>query len=290
MEIHLASMENVTCWAFRKLCKGATDSYTGMMSANYLIRRTKAWKEIDLFPIDGQRQWLQIATSKEKECSELLVRLERELSANPEKNNLYGIQLNASCPSPQVINIGQGAALMKRPKKIISLIQELLKQNKFKVSLKIRLGFNIIEAKKSLFTLLQEFKKIKNKNFSHLVIHFKYGNESSFTPYNYSILSEICQFKIPIIINGGINNYNDFSKIISSIPENNNVKGFMIGREAINNPDCFTSILNSIYNSNIPARTPDKILSEFKELCEQHPPKEIYLKKIAEFAPWAQIS
>jgi len=344
MEIHLASMENVTCWAFRKLCKGATDSCTGMMSANYLIRRSKAWKEVDMFPIDGQRQWLQIATSKEKECSELLARLERELSTFPQKNSLYGIQLNASCPSPEVVNLGQGGALMKRPKKIISLIQELLKPqdllaltnldgaqepkhiqgfltpHKFKVSLKIRLGFNIFEAKKSILVLLEELQKIKDPNFSHVVIHFKYASEQSFTPYNYSILNEICQFKVPLIINGGINNYNDFKKIISSIPKNNNIKGFMIGREAINNPDCFASILNSMHNItkplrlrralgdpgeidktnsslkagdfsrglNNPVRTPDKILSEFKELCEQHPPKDIYLKKIAEFAPWAK--
>jgi len=280
-------MENVTCWAFRKLCKGATDSCTGMMSANYLIRRSKAWKEVDMFPIDGQRQWLQIATSKEKECSELLARLEKELSAFPQKNSLYGIQLNASCPSPQVVNLGQGSALMKRPKKIISLIQGFLTQRKFKVSLKIRLGFNIFEAKKSILVLLEELQKIKDPNFSQVVIHFKYASEQSFTPYNYSILNEICKFKVPLIINGGINNYNDFKKIISSIPKNNNVKGFMIGREAINNPDCFALILNSIHNLNNPARTPDKILSEFKELCEQHPPKDIYLKKIAEFAPWA---
>jgi len=56
METHLASMENITCWAFRKLCKGATDSYTGMLSLTNLVKRDNAWEEIDTYPIEGQRQ------------------------------------------------------------------------------------------------------------------------------------------------------------------------------------------------------------------------------------------
>ena len=69
MEIHLASMENITCWAIRALMQGATDSYTGMFSMGYLIERNKAWKEVDLFPISGQRQWIQLLTLKERQIS-----------------------------------------------------------------------------------------------------------------------------------------------------------------------------------------------------------------------------
>ena len=76
MEIHLAPMENITCWAFRKLCKGASDSYTGMLNLTNLVKRTNAWEEIDTFLIEGQRQWIQIATSKEAECSAFLKKLE----------------------------------------------------------------------------------------------------------------------------------------------------------------------------------------------------------------------
>lgn len=280
MEMHLASMENVTCWAFRKLCKAATDSYTGMISANYLIRRTKAWKEADFFPIENQRQWLQIVTSKEKECSELLSRLQRELSAFPEKNNLYGIQLNVSCPSPEFVNLGQGAALIKRPGKIKSLIQSLLSQRKYKISLKIRLGFHSNDKEKGILKVLEALQEIKDPNFSHIVIHFKYANSPSFTPYDYSLLNEICKFNVPIIINGGITSLTDYKKIISPLPKNNSIKGFMIGRAALENPDCFSSS----------ARTKEEILSEFKAFCEQHPPKDIYIKRISELAPWAKIT
>src|SRR3989338_8766498 len=160
MEIHLASMENVTCWAFRKLCQGASDSYTGVMSMKYLITRNKAWKEIDTFQIPGQRQWIQLATSKEKECSEFLSRLKKELDKDKEKDNIYGLQLNISSPSPSLINIGQGPALIKRPKKVSSLINELLKQDKFKISIKTRLGLNFQEFNEGkIFSLFKELEK-----------------------------------------------------------------------------------------------------------------------------------
>jgi len=139
MELHLASMENITCWAFRKLFSGATDSYTGVLSLNYLLRK-KSWKEVDLFPISGQRQWIQIATAKEEECKKFVERLLRDEKENPEKFNVYGIQLNCSCPSPYLTNIGQGPALIKRAQKVSSLLKVLLNQNKFKISVKVRLG------------------------------------------------------------------------------------------------------------------------------------------------------
>ena len=215
MELHLASMENITCWAFRSLCKGTTDSYTGMLSLTNLVKRNNTWDEIDTFPIEGQRQWIQIATSKETECSTFIKKLNEEIKNNPEKDNIYGIQLNASCPSPNLIRIGQGPALIKRSNKLSNLIKELLKQNKYKVGIKLRLGLNHIEVKqRKLFTLLKELEKIakNNHNFTNLTIHFKHAQESSSSKYNYSLLNEIASYNLPIIINGGIRNAEDIKK------------------------------------------------------------------------------
>ncbi|MDP3026810.1 MAG: tRNA-dihydrouridine synthase [Nanoarchaeota archaeon] len=292
MEIHLASMENVSCWAFRRLMQGITDSYTGILSMNYLIKRTKAWKEIDTFKIKGQRQWIQLSTSKEKECSDFLKRIDKQLELEPEKDNVYGLQLNLSCPSPNIISIGQGPALIKRPQKVASLINELLKQNKFKVSLKTRLGLNETEVKeRRIIKLFEELKKIKNTNFIGVVVHFKHAKQPSFAEPDYSMLKELCSFNIPIVINGGIKSYEDFNNIIKELSpdERKSIKGLMIGREALSNPDCFveiSNILKKIDNSIIKKRSMEEINSEFKKLCEEHMPKEIYLKKINQLCGW----
>lgn len=287
MELHLASMQNITCWAFRKLCAGATDSYTGMMSMSYLTERTKAWKDADFFPIENNRQWLQLLTSKETECKEFLSRLNKELSQTPEKSNLYGLQLNASCPSPNVINAGQGAALIKRPKRIADIIRELLKQDKFKVSLKIRIGMNEDDVRnKVLLNVFKELEKIKDKNFSHVVVHFKHAKSPSASPYDYSLLDELTKFNIPIIINGGISGLNDFNRIMKLVKEKKNIKGFMIARAALENPDCFVPINNMINKTQVKQRTKEEINGEFQELIKLHPPRDIFLRTIKEYCLW----
>jgi len=285
MEIHLASMENVTCWAFRKLVPGITDSYTGVMSAEYLIKRTKAWNEIDTFKIEKQKQWIQIATCKEKECSDFISRLKREIKLSPEKENVYGIQLNISSPSPSLINLGQGPALIKRPKKVASLIKELLKQDKFKISIKTRLGLNYqeLEEKKVLF-LLGEIEKINDSNFSEIIVHFRHAREESFKPYDYSLLDKILEFKIPIVINGGINNYEDVLRLKNST--NKKIAGVMIGREALRNPDCFIEMSNKLNHTKLKKRTPEEIRKEFELLCQEHQPKSIYLETIKRLCEW----
>jgi tRNA-dihydrouridine synthase len=277
MELHLASMENITCWAFRKLFR-ATDSYTGVLSLNHILRK-RAWKEVDLFP-SSSRQWIQIATSKEAECQKFIERLLREQKEQPEKYKVYGIQLNCSCPSYYLTNIGQGPALIKRAQKVASLLRVLLKQDKFKVSVKTRLGLAEEEVRQGkIFQLFSELEKINNPNFSHVVVHFKHAREPSYTPYDYSMLKRLSNFRIPIIINGGINSYADFIRIIEKEGANKkNILGFMIGREALRNPDCFGSS----------KRTSEQVRKEFEDNCKLHLPKEIYVRTIQKYCPWAK--
>jgi tRNA-dihydrouridine synthase len=283
METHLASMENITCWSFRNLCKGASDSYTGVMSLTNLIKRNNTWEEIDTFPIEDQHQWIQVATSKEAEIPKFFQKLEEELKKDPEKDNIYGIQLNCSCPSPNLIRIGQGPALIKRTTKISNLIRELLKQNKYKVGIKLRLGLNEIEVQQGkIFNLFRELEKIAkdNPNFINVTIHLKHAQESSSSEYDYSLLNELASYNLPLIINGGIKSSEDFNRLLESVSKENkkNIKGFMLGREALRNPDCFSENL----------RNPKEIKADFSNLCKQHMPKPIYLETIKERCAWAR--
>lgn len=287
MEIHLASMENVTCWAFRKLCRGVSDSYTGMLSLTNLVKRENTWEEVDTFQIEGQKQWIQVATSKEVECFAFIKKLEEELKNYPEKDNIYGIQLNCSCPSPNLIRIGQGPALIKRPTKVVKLLRELLKQNKYKIGIKLRLGLNEMELKqKKIFALFEELEKIANdnSNFTNVTIHFKHAQESSSSSYDYSLLNELASYNLPLIINGGIRNAEDIKRLVESIaPENReNIKGAMLGREALNNPNCFLEINKILKDSHFIDRNSKEIELEFNELCKQHMPKSVYLETIKE--------
>jgi len=285
MELHLASMENITCWSFRKLFSGATDSYTGVLSLNYILHK-RTWKEVDIFPIGGQRQWIQIATGKEEECKKFIERLQREQIENPEKYNVYGVQLNCSCPSYNLIKLGHGPALISRPQKIASLLRELLKQNKFKVGVKVRLGLTQDELKQGkIFQLLSELEKVKG--LAHVTVHFKHAKEPSYTPYDYSLLKRISNYNLPIIINGGINSYNDFLRITKDANKKN-IAGFMIAREALKNPNCFIESSRILNNKDFLAKSDEQIKKEFEDNCKLHLPKETYAKTISKYCSWAK--
>lgn len=292
MRIHLASMENITCWAFRKLCVGATDSYTGMLNLTNLVKRSNSWNEIDTFPIEDQRQWIQFATSKEADCSKFLKKLEEKTKKYPEKDNIYGLQLNCACPSPNIIRIGQGAALIKRPTKIVNILKELLKQNKYKVGVKLRLGLNPAEVKqRKIFTLFEKLEKLakENPNFTNVSIHLKHALEPSSKEYDYSILKELSSYNLPLIINGGITSLEDIKRILKSIPLQNqkNIQGVMIGREALRNPNCFLEINQNLKSSSIKKRSEKELREEFQNLSKQHTLKPIYLTNIKKKCEWA---
>jgi tRNA-dihydrouridine synthase len=289
MEIHLAPMENVTCFAFRKLCLGATDSYTGMFSLSNLTRRNNTWSEIDTFQIEGQRQWIQVATSKEKECSEFLRKLNLELKSNPSKDNVYGIQLNLSCPSRDLIRLGQGAALIKRPTKVVNLIKELLKQDKFKVGLKLRLGLNNTEGKqRKIIALFQELEKINNPNFSSVVVHFKNANDKSQDKCDFSLLKELALFKLPLIINGGIASAEDYHSIVRNVPDRKNILGIMVGRKALQNPRCFIDLNKNLNKKEISPTSSISLKEEFQSNCKEHLPRQIYLDTIKKHCSWSR--
>jgi len=267
--------------------QGVTDSYTGMISMGYLLERNKAWKEVDFFDIDGQRQWIQVLSSREKECNDFLKRINEKLKEEPEKSNCYGIQLNCSCPSPMIVKIGQGSALIKRPLKVASLVNELLKQDKYKVSVKTRLGLNEFEVReRRIFKLLEELEKIKDPNFTEVVVHLRHAKENSDAVYDYSVLKEICDYNIPIVINGGIKSYRNYNNIVKTIPKRKNIKGLMIGREALSNPDCFVEVSNMLNCTLLKNRDLEEINSEFKKLCEEHMPRNIYLERIKKACEW----
>jgi tRNA-dihydrouridine synthase B len=280
-------MENISCWAFRSLMQGVTDSYTGMISLSYLIERRKAWKEVDMFDIPSQRQWLQVLTTKEKECADVLKIIPERFAEEPDKTGMYGIELNCSCPSPMIIRAGQGSALIKRPQKVANMVNELLKSDKYKVSVKTRLGMNSFEIQeRRIFKLLEELEKIKDPNFRGVSIHFKHAKERSDAIYDYSMLKEILDYNIPIVLNGGITNYKNYNDLVKTLPKRKNIRGIMIGREALKNPNCFVEISNMLNGTLLEPRSFEELNSEFKKLCEVHTPRDIYFERIKSSCPW----
>ena len=258
MEFHLAPLKNISCWAFRAMFHGVTDSYTEMISLKSLImNKQKAWENVDTFSIPGQRQWLQVLTNNLRDIAKLPRCLSQYYFNNPDRTNIYGVNINAGSPDPEIIAAGEGAALVKRTKRLKELIEAFLEKpdsHSFHVSCKMRLGLNAREMNfNKVRDFLEEIRIIDDPRLSPTIVHFKHVQQTSQEAPHWEFLESILDVGVPIIINGGIG----MPKHVDQIRErlkfqyqkswNKLISGIMIGRTAIKDPNCF-ELFNPLQN------------------------------------------
>jgi tRNA-dihydrouridine synthase len=250
LEYHLAPLKNVSCWAFRAVCTGATDSYTEMMNISQLLNLNSVkWKVVDAFQIPNQKQWIQVLAHNPSDFEKLPIQLQKFSSLHPKRNNIFGININAGCPEKHVIAAKEGAALISQPQKLITMVKTFLgkpESHSYAISIKMRLGIIVDD----LFTnnvqkFLELLAKLEDPRIKPTIIHFKLASQKSSEKPMWDMLEGVLDTHTPIIINGNIRNKQDIQRIKNNLPQRyfqdwkTNIKGVMIGREAIKYPDCF---------------------------------------------------
>ncbi len=290
MELHLAPMKSITCWAFRALFPDATDSYTEMINLKEIIRlKRRTLVNIDTFPINNQRQWLQVITNNINDMARLPEFLKSFCRENPERANIHGVCINACCPDPRIIAGGEGAALIKRTKRLKDLVEAFLGENdshQFRISCKMLLGINSKEMHyKKYLDFLIAISSINDLRLAPTIIHFKHAKQTSTSEPHWEFLSTALEADMPLIINGNIQENKDIQKIKQGLsPEIREkwkrlILGFMIGREALRNPECFQSFKSQSQNQLISK----KKLLEYN--LNRHPPHMRFIKNINKYFP-----
>ena len=95
MEFHVAPMKDITNWTFRRKCSGATDSYTEMIQLrDILANKVRPMQKLDLRPIEGQHQWIQILTNSPRDMEKLPSCLSSFSKNYPERSHIFGININ----------------------------------------------------------------------------------------------------------------------------------------------------------------------------------------------------
>lgn len=250
MEYHLAPLKNISCWAFRATCDGATDSYTEMVNIHQLQNLNSIkWNIIDTYHIPNQHQWIQVLANNPKDFAILPKKLFEFSSKNPSRDNIYGININAGCPDQNVIGAGEGAALLQYPTKLKAMIKAFLgepESHPYAISVKMRLGLSVDDLMRNNFVeVLEQIKSLADPRIKPTIIHFKHATQKSTELPRWDLLEVALDAQIPIIINGNISSKKDINNIKQELPYRyqqewkTQVKGIMIGRGAIMNPDCF---------------------------------------------------
>ena len=165
-----------------------------------------------------------------------------------------GIDINMGCPDKDVIKQGAGVALIRTPK----LAREVIRAAKkgapdLPISVKTRIGFNVVEYQTWLPELLKE-------NISALTVHLRTKKEMSDVPAHFELAKDIVRVvrehdkNVVLIANGDIQDLEQGNRFMKE----SGFDGVMIGRGIFGNPWLFDS-----HRENSP-----KIQEKLKTLVE----------------------
>jgi len=160
----------------------------------------------------------------------------------PEFMNLRAVDINLGCPSPDIVKVGGGPALLKRRSRLREMF-EVLHQWKSStrldigaVGVKIRLGLNLREQRHKVYIPLVQSA---NGLLDYIVVHARHGAQRSREPPVWECIGEVKEHaEMPIIGNGDVKTRQDWERMY----EVSKCDGVMVGRAAIDNPWVFRNL------------------------------------------------
>jgi tRNA-dihydrouridine synthase B len=252
----LAPLEGYTDSVLRTLGyrHGADLTFTEMAHVESFLRGNRQALE-KIAVRDSTPVQIQLLTGKEEH-------LESFLAGFEPFPGFEGFDLNLSCPSPDVIRQGKGAAMIKRAAKTGRLVS-IIHAHGFKASLKIRLGTNAYEKTQKVY--LNSLRGVEADLF---IVHAKTAAQESVEAEDYSVYPECVEVAhgIPVIANGGI----DSAEKVRLL-QGMGVSGVMIGRAALANPAVFDSLRNELGLNNPPKNVPciEELKAEYESIWAQ---------------------
>ncbi len=241
----LAPLEGVSDAGFRALCfqNGAGFTWTEMIRAKALARRNRSTLDlVDTFDESTPTGVQLMVTGAEELLRAVAVLEELATTTHPHFRNIRQIDLNFGCPSPDVIRIGAGPALLKRRAKLRAIFEALHAVRARgalsvrSVSAKIRLGLNAAEAEHKVYLPVVE---MANDTLDHLTLHARHAKQRSRDRPSWAAIGEAkAHASIPIVGNGDVFTRKDAERMHAET----GCDAFLVARAAVKDPWCFREL------------------------------------------------
>ena len=259
----LAPMAGYTDRAFRSICTefGCGMTFTEVVNAQALLYSSKLTFHM-LETLDNEHP---ISAHLYGSDAGILA----EAATIVEKLQRFDtIDINCGCPVRKIVSKGSGAALMKDPEKIESIVRAVCEATSLPVTIKTRIGLS-----PDTINIHEIADAAEKGGASAISIHARDASAKHSGPANWDLLAAIkAAVGIPVIGNGGIDKSSDALEMMRQT----GVDGVMIGRLAVGSPWIFSEIASLISDE-----TP-RVLStdERREVILEHLDRLTVLKEM----------
>jgi len=224
----LAPMAGVTDLPFRMLCRkfGAELAFVEMINCRSISHKSKKTRHmLSTLPKD-KPLGVQVLGCEEKFILKALDVL---------KTYKFDIlDFNAACPAKKVVRRGEGAALLKDPRKLHKLLKLVVKNSKTPVTVKMRLGWD-----KDTVNAREVALYAQDAGVSGLFIHGRTKAQEYGGNVDYKVIAEVKKaLTIPVIASGDVFSEQLAGKMLSETK----CDGLVIARGSFGNPWIFKEI------------------------------------------------
>ncbi|MFH1198927.1 MAG: tRNA dihydrouridine synthase DusB [Candidatus Omnitrophota bacterium] len=233
----LAPMAGISDLSFRSLCRkfGAELAFTEMINARSLSFKSKKTHFMLASSKEDKPLGVQIFGAEEQYILRALEVLR--------KYDFDVLDFNAACPVRKVVGRGEGAALMKDPKKLNKLLKVIVENTDKPVTVKIRSGWDqgSINAK-------EVAASAEDAGVKGLFIHGRTRMQFYADSVDYRPIAEVKKaVKIPVIGSGDI-----FSGALAKkMLDETGCDAVVVARGALGNPWIFKEIKEYLKNGKI---------------------------------------
>jgi len=241
----LAPMEDFSGGALRTLCHmhGADLTFTEMVRVGALARRNNCtWSRLEIR--DDTPTVIQLIGSKDHH-------FRRFLEMYQPQKGFQGFNLNIACPSPEMIRLGQGCAMVRKISKTGRIVS-IFREYGYPVSVKMRLGLNRMEKENKIY-----LKIIEAVDADFFVVHARHGAQTYRDPADFGVYVSCVRTGKPIIANGDIKTRKQAEGLRGI-----GLAGVMIGRAAVEDPSIFSKL------RGLPAPPVDELKRQYISLCD----------------------